>query len=224
MATMLDEGLVRRWRAGWCLARGWNSITEDDGLIIVRIDKPGRTVEYLAPAADARPDRVARAAELAAAADGTAWVTLVTEQPTARREQLRAAGLELEPATEWMMTSELADHPVRPPREGYAVQVERRGEVVRARVTPEGAPGETAASGWAAVAGTDVVADRIETAEQHRRKGLGSAVMSVLASEAVGLGAKHGILVATAAGRALYETLGWRAVADVVIAKSRLVE
>lgn len=220
MGGMLDEGLVRRWRAAWCLARGWTSVTEDDGVIVVRIDKPGRTVEYLVPDADARPERVDRAAALAATADGTAWVTLATEEPAARGEQLRAAGLTLEPATESMMTTELADHPVRPAREGYVVHVERRGDVVRVRLTAEGSPEETAASGWAAVIGTDAVADRIETAEEHRRRGLGSAVMSALASEAVGMGAKHGILVASAAGRALYETLGWQAVADIVIAKS----
>jgi GNAT superfamily N-acetyltransferase len=218
---MLDEGLVRRWRAAWCLARGWTSVTEDDGVIVVRIDKPGRTVEYLVPDADAHPERVDRAAALAAAADGTAWVTLATEQPAARGEQLGAAGLTLEPVTESMMTTELADHPVRPPREGYVVHLERRGEVVRVRLTPEGSPEETAASGWAAVVGTDAVADRIETAEEHRRKGLGTAVMSALASEAVRMGAKHGILVASAAGRALYETLGWHTIADVVIAKSQ---
>ena len=220
MATMPDEGLVRRWRAGWCLARGWTSVTEDDGVIVVRIDKPGRTVEYLVPDADARPDRVAHAAALAAAADGTAWVTLATEEAAARGEQLRAAGLQLEPTVESMMTTELADHPVRPPQEGYAVQVERRGVVVRVLVTPESAPDETAASGWAAVSGTDAIADRIETAEEHRRKGLGSAVMSALAAETVRMGAKHGILVASPAGRGLYESLGWQAVADVVIAKS----
>lgn len=69
--------------------------------------------------------------------------------------------------------------------------------------------GETAARGGVALVEGLAVFDRIETAAAHRRKGLGALVMRLLSSEALARGARRGALVATADGRALYETLGW---------------
>ena len=48
------------------------------------------------------------------------------------------------------------------------------------------------------------------TAEAHRRRGLGAFVMRTLADRALEQGAVLGVLGATDAGRALYETLGWK--------------
>jgi len=69
--------------------------------------------------------------------------------------------------------------------------------------------GSIAARGQAAVTGETCVFDQIETAPEHRRRGLGSAVMAALTTSASDLGAVTGILNATVPGRALYETLGW---------------
>ncbi|MDC7340105.1 GNAT family N-acetyltransferase [Streptomyces lydicus] len=52
--------------------------------------------------------------------------------------------------------------------------------------------------------------DRVRTDEAHRRRGLGDFVMRTLVDSAVADGAVLGVLGATAAGRALYETLGWK--------------
>jgi predicted GNAT family acetyltransferase len=77
---------------------------------------------------------------------------------------------------------------------------------------------EQAASGQLAVTDGDAVFDRIETASAHRRRGLGSVVMGTLVGQAVARGARHGVLVASVAGQALYASLGWETRAAVVIA------
>ncbi|WP_406485564.1 GNAT family N-acetyltransferase [Streptomyces sp. NBC_01563] len=50
----------------------------------------------------------------------------------------------------------------------------------------------------------------MSTEGAHRRRGLGRFVMCVLADHALEQGASQGVLGATGAGRALYETLGWK--------------
>ena len=69
--------------------------------------------------------------------------------------------------------------------------------------------GQVAAIGRVAVAGNFAIYDRIETHADHRRRGLASAVMAELERAAMVRGATRGVLVGTADGRALYESLGW---------------
>jgi GNAT superfamily N-acetyltransferase len=74
-------------------------------------------------------------------------------------------------------------------------------------VTPNG---EVASSGRIALIGDFVIYDRIETHPDHRRRGLGSAVMKALEEVGRTRGKTQGVLVATAEGKALYESLGWK--------------
>ena len=90
--------------------------------------------------------------------------------------------------------------------EGYVLHPSRQGDVASVVVT---APdGSLAASGHAAEASGAFVYDRIETALEHRRRGLGSIVLSVLASFRSSAAIPQ-LLVATEDGRALYARLGW---------------
>jgi len=82
------------------------------------------------------------------------------------------------------------------------------GAVAHVRVLD--AAGGRAAQGQMALLGEAVVVDRVRTQEAHRRRGLGAFVMRTLADHALEQGAVLGVLGATDAGRALYETLGWK--------------
>jgi len=78
--------------------------------------------------------------------------------------------------------------------------------VTRARIiAPDG---DVAASGCAAETADVFIYDRIETAQEHRRKGLGVAVMAALGSARRSSAAAQ-LLSATEDGRMLYEKLGW---------------
>ena len=115
------------------------------------------------------------------------------------------------------MSIDLADHASRAVPEGYRAEVERDGGVFTVTISAGEA---VAAGGTIAVIGVDAVADRIQTEPDHRRRGLGGAVMSLLVAAAREAGAVHGLLVASEMGEPLYAGLGWRAQARLVTARS----
>jgi GNAT superfamily N-acetyltransferase len=114
------------------------------------------------------------------------------------------------------MLRDAAGHPAPPAPDGYEVMV-RRGDVIEVEITRNGS---TAATGRVALVGEDAVPHRIETAPEHRRRGLGSVVMGTLMREAVAAGATTGLLFASEDGLHLYRKLGWEAVCEVVIASN----
>lgn len=73
-----------------------------------------------------------------------------------------------------------------------------------------------AAQGQVALVGTDAVVDRVRTAEEYQRLGLGTVVMRTLEAWATSQGAGRGILAASPEGQALYGRLGWRAVGEML--------
>lgn len=215
------EELVRRWQAGWSLSRGWTRVVDDEGILTVRVGESSRAMEYVVLDPDNHPSRLERAADLALAtsgAAGSAWVTLATDDREASADALTDLGLEVQKEPEWLMTIPLADQPSLRLHSRYALVSELDENVIVTRATLHGA---VASSGRMAVVGTDAVADRIETDPAHRRRGLGSAVMSALVEAAATQGATRGILVASRDGLRVFRALGWKVVADIVVARSR---
>lgn len=90
---------------------------------------------------------------------------------------------------------------------GYRVESEHHGAVTHVRIMT-GA--EVAASGHAAETADAFVYDRIETAAEHRRRGLGRALMIAL-GQARRSPTVPRLLVATELGSKLYASLGWTA-------------
>lgn len=112
------------------------------------------------------------------------------------------------------MTSALRRTDARDVPAGYRQRTWTRDGVTRALVTT--GDGAFAARGQIATSGGTAVVDQIETAAEHRRKGLGGLVMHTLQNAAVERGAGEGVLGGTPDGRALYESLGWRTIAPLV--------
>ncbi|MER5948312.1 GNAT family N-acetyltransferase [Streptomyces sp. NPDC001904] len=127
------------------------------------------------------------------------------------------AGWEPYGADDFLMTVGLTPAAAPSAPAGYRVRAWARGGVTRVLVTD--AEGAFAARGQVAVVGAGAAVDQIETSPDHRRKGLGSAVMRTLHAAAYDRGAVRGVLACTPAGRLLYESLGWEVVAPLTNAK-----
>ncbi|MGO4221261.1 hypothetical protein AB4Y64_05335 [Lysobacter sp. TAF61] len=132
-------------------------------------------------------------------------------------EELRSAlpaRWEVQPANYFMMAAAQTSAE-KPLPSGYRMEVQQTGPVTRACViAPDGG---LAASGSAAEAAEVFIYDRIETALDHRRKGLGIAVMAALGAARKAVASPQ-LLVATADGRGLYENLGWAVLAPFAAA------
>ncbi|WP_410637992.1 GNAT family N-acetyltransferase [Amycolatopsis sp. lyj-346] len=198
MITGMD--ILGAWVRGWAVSRATPApVAEPDGYR-VDVGLPGHRVRYLlrSPAAVGSRARTV-------ASPGT-WLK------TCGSRSAVVAGLT--PAwtageTEYLMAF---DGPVPPAAAspGYSVTVAGDGPAWDVVVSSGDVP---AARGRVAVAGGVAVFDKIETDPEHRRKGLGRVVMHRL-SEAAGAGSS--VLLASAAGRGLYTSLGWRVESDVV--------
>lgn len=111
---------------------------------------------------------------------------------------------QLQPTSYFMITTRSWEGRALPA--GYVIEVER--DEKRTHVQIRSQRGDLAASGYAAGTKKAFVYDRIITVPEHRRRGLGHAVMTVLRQYRENSGIPE-LLVATEDGRALYTSLGW---------------
>jgi GNAT superfamily N-acetyltransferase len=190
--------VVAEWVWGWALSRGTpDPVTEPDGYRI-DVGLPGHQVRYvLLDPSSVRP----RAADLTE--PGT-WLK-VCGSPEQVRPGL-SSGWTIG-APEYLMSTELRTHPPITPPDPYTVELRSIGDLHDAVVRTAG--GGCAAKGRVAVRGRAAVIDMVKTDPAHRRRGLGSVIMSELSRVASARGAVRAVLVATEAGLALYQKLGW---------------
>ncbi|KNB54088.1 GNAT family N-acetyltransferase [Streptomyces caatingaensis] len=195
--------LVRTWVAGWAVSRGTPEPVEKPwGFWIEVAGTPAEVGRHVLPVAE---EALVRGAAASVTAPRT-WMKTPAEPEEIAPWLPR--GWEVARKDAHLMAADLvATGPVAP--EGYTATVETvGGGVVHVRVRD--ASGGRAAQGQMAVVGEAAVMDRVVTEEAHRRRGLGGLVMRTLADHALEQGAVLGVLGATDAGRALYETLGWK--------------
>ena len=118
-------------------------------------------------------------------------------------------------STNYLMMAAVATLDPKPLPNGYRMEFHQAGPVARASIfEPDG---HLAASGYAAETADVFIYDRIETAQDHRRKGLGVAVMIALGAARKSLAGPQ-LLVATGDGRNLYAKLGWTELAPIASA------
>jgi GNAT superfamily N-acetyltransferase len=202
--------VVADWVSGWVVSRGASEPLARPWGWTIDVGQPAHVARHVVADADA-----ARVREAAARAQGDGWWLKVflpepCDGPEEQVGEWLGSGWAFDSAA-FLMSVELGpEQPVSPGApQGYELRIWSRGGVVRALVA---APdGSLAARGQAGLAGEVAVPDQILTAPAHRRRGLGSVVMRSLQQQARAAGATRAVLGATSEGRALYESLGWRA-------------
>ncbi|WP_268958567.1 GNAT family N-acetyltransferase [Nonomuraea aridisoli] len=191
---------VQAWVDGWVVSRNTPKPVREPWGLRVDVGLPGHVARHIVPGPT---PELLRLLTRAVTAPGT-WLKLCGPA--------EAVAPHLPPAwavkeQEYMMVMDSLSRALPRTPAGYVPAVTTRAGVTVARLLTT--DGEVAARGQIALAGTTAVVDQVETAAGHRRRGLGTVIMKMLASAAVSRGARSGVLVATEQGQALYATLGW---------------
>ncbi|MFJ4095708.1 GNAT family N-acetyltransferase [Kitasatospora sp. NPDC089913] len=199
MAESVVSGLVRDWIAGWVVSRGAADPVDEPWGWTIDVGQSAQVARHVLPE-PTEPD--VRKLVAATTAPGT-WLKVFADDDTVR--PWIAPGWRFDVPGYLMTVPLAAGRPVVPA--GYTLTTWERGGVVRVLVRTE--DGHFAARGQLGLAGAAAVADQIETAPAHRRRGLGSVVMRALEDAGHRSGAETGLLVGTPDGKALYSALGW---------------
>lgn len=189
--------LLRSWLAARSLARGLPAPVADRGAFRVDTNSADEIKRWVFPAI------CESLTELASSIEQPGYLI----KACATGPDLRAAlpdGWHIHPAGYFMMGPGTPCTPQCLP--GYAIEVERNVAVTHVRIRADS--GELAASGYAAETSDVFIYDRIVTAPEHRRRGLGRVLVQTLGTFKANSAAPE-LLVATEAGLALYRTLGW---------------
>lgn len=193
----VDPFLLQAWLAARSIARGLPAPVPDRGGLRVETGSDLEITRWVF----ARAEPGLR--ELAASITAPAYLLKLCGEADELRSLVTPAW-EVHPLGYFMQAD------ARPPApalaKGYRLEISRNGAVIEARIGT--ARGEPAARGCAAETAQAFVYDRIVTEAAHRRKGLGRAIMAALG--AARAKPVPELLVATADGRALYATLGWK--------------
>jgi len=206
-----DPDLIARWADAWAISRGATMPVVRDGGLYIHVGQPDQIGRYLFAQVDADAIR-----PLAVSIDRP----LLYLKVCARADLVRPLlPLGWEIATPgYMMTAPLSvmlDRPPYIPSE-FEIRITRDNSITFAHI--HDAAGEEAARGRIVAVDRLIVFDRIHTADHYQRRGLGSAIMRALATEARQSGVQDAMLCATPAGRELYTSLGWSLHSDYTTA------
>ena len=205
--SYVDPKLVFAWQAAHSIARGSPPPVRDRGGFRVDTHSEKEVKRWVFPQL----------------CDG---LRAIARDVTAPRHYLKLCGSDeelqgalparwqVQPAN-YLMKAPVATLETKPLPDGYRMEIHQSGPVTRACIiAPDG---DLAASGCAAETADIFIYDRIETAQDHRRKGLGVAVMIALGTARKSLAGPQ-LLVATGDGRHLYANLGWAVLAPFAAA------
>lgn len=199
-ALKADRDVVASWIEGWALSRGVAAPVQAYDGFRVDVGLPDQKARYVFPEASLGVEMVSR--EI-----GEPNIFIKVCAPPEAVEPLLVSGWSIESVGFMMTADELYRiNTGRPDDYQYKLELMPGGYAVTAHAQD----GELGASGRVFLVGSTAVFDQIVTHPDHRRRGLGRAIMSELGAVAFRDGATKGCLVATPDGRALYSTLGWR--------------
>jgi GNAT superfamily N-acetyltransferase len=204
MVLDTSQQLVDQWLATWVHIRGISTSTTG-GWPLVHVGSTTRETELvcLDPGTDAWPDLLRRVA-----GDPRAMLTVVSRDVGPYLTAPRPAGTRIDRDDETLMSAVLVDQAIP----ALPVDLTFRWDVAEHRATYTLESGDSvAAVGTVGVLGQVATLDGVETMPAFQRRGLGRHVMATLTAQAMGRGAPHGVLAASAQGRQLYSSLGWDA-------------
>lgn len=198
MNEPLDASLVHNWLAGRSIARGLAAPVDDLGGWRVDTCQATEARRYVFMEASEELRELALATTDPLVALKLCGAAAALRPALSSRWRVREGG--------YFMTLKGDAHARRAVPSAYKAEITKRRHLTTARIFTS--DGELAASGYGASVNGVFVYDRILSQPQHRRRGLGSAIMTLLANARDEPKAAQA-LVATNEGRLLYEKMGW---------------
>jgi GNAT superfamily N-acetyltransferase len=196
-----DPAIVRMWVEGWALTRQVAAPVFENGGYRVDVGLPDQKRRHVFPAYS---DHVRKHAETIS----EPFVFLkVCSPPELVRPNLPPPWRIEAPGFMMLLSGSMPGGAAALP-DGYTFAHQDHDGVTIVNILDVAA--EVAATGRIAFPDELAVYDRIRTHENHRRKGLGRALMKRLETLSHEKGIRRAALVATPDGRALYEPLGWQ--------------
>lgn len=213
MQKNISKEVIEKWLKGWSLSRGLPLPTHYKSGFRVDVGYEDQKCRYVFP--QLNNDFL----ELANAIDEPFVFLKVCSAADTIKNKIPGNWV-VQPQGYMMMTDgAMAEKNVRLD-DGYKIQCVQNNTSYIVQLLS----GETVAAMGRLVLVDDVaVYDRIFTDEQHRRKGLATILMKELEKIALSKGVVKNFLVATEAGKHLYQSLGWQLYTlytTVTIAKS----
>ncbi|MCW2749556.1 MAG: hypothetical protein JWR83_666 [Aeromicrobium sp.] len=195
--------LATRWVEAWTYARGLD-VSQVNGWPLARVGSATRETEIVC----IEPGAEALAALMPhIAGDPRAMLTVIAGDIAPYTSLALPPAVRVDRDDETLMVWTLAAAPLPAIDPTFSTRWETVGRQLKYVVEHED---RVAAEGYIGVLGADAVYDAVETTPAYQRQGLGRHVMAALTERAVERGATSGMLAATASGRLLYESLGWR--------------
>lgn len=192
--------LVAAWVGGWTISRGLAPAYRSPEGWTVEVGLSGHRRRHVLAALDG-----ATVAALAARiSEPGVWLKVCADP--AVLAPLLPAGWRVEDRL-YLMSAPLAAKASAAVPPGYDLTIAADGDLLRAEART--LSGALAASGKAALSDRFATFDQIVTDPDHRRRGLGRALMEALAVASARREAHTGVLVATEDGHGLYCSLGW---------------
>ncbi|MBV7531522.1 GNAT family N-acetyltransferase [Chitinophaga sp. sic0106] len=203
MPTRFSLSLLQKWARGWAISREVPAPVAGQGALRIDVNMPDQVARYLFP--EVCPE----IAVVANAITRPLVFIKVCAAVEAVRPLLPAHWKILEPG--FMMTCHWHRAPVAAPLPaGYTLSFTIvPGGLLAVIKSPEG---DTAGNGRLIPVSDQLIFDRIMVDDNHRRKGLGTCIMTALAEKGYQMGISNGVLVATPMGRSLYESMGWKVI------------
>lgn len=199
-----DQQVFDDWLNTWIHVRGL-SRSDIDGWPLIPVASPTRETELVC--LDPGTEQFITLSRHIAA-DPRAMLTVVAPDITAYRLLDLPSGTRVDRDDETLMTAQFAETPIPRLDDEFTF----RWDIEDHRLTYTVESGQrVAAAGTVGVLGDAATFDAVETTPAFQRRGLGRHVMATLTQQAMGRGARRGVLAASDQGRQLYLSLGWTA-------------
>ncbi|WP_420137118.1 GNAT family N-acetyltransferase [Sphingomonas sp.] len=194
-----DPALISIWIKAWAITRGVAPPIPYASGHYVAVGWPDQLGRYVFSTLDEKAIR-------AIGNRHEPWLYLKVCAPEAEVRPLLPPRWQIRSTPTCMMIADLTAIPLELP-DTYHLSMAQEGEVLTATIQ---AGDELAARGRLVIVEGVAIFDQIRTQDPHQRRGLGRALMATLTRKALECDVDFAILSATAMGRALYESVGWR--------------